>query len=226
MFLSAPEARAGQGAGLQYQLVIFDFDGTLADTFPFFLEAYSVVAAAHGLRRLDHRQLDTLRGLSSRQLMAHVGLPLWKLPRVAQHFHTLMGERIEQIALFDGMHVLLRQLAAQGVQLAIVSSNSLANVRRVLGPDSAALFTRIECGVALFGKRSKLRRLVRASGVPRARVLCVGDELRDADAALAEGLAFGAVTWGYSSAAALRARAPTLLLRDVAELAQALAPAV
>ena len=210
---------------MKYDLVIFDFDGTLADTFPFFVDAYGIVAEKHGLARLDHGQLDTLRTLDTRQLMAQVGLPLWKLPGVARHFRQLMAGRIEQIALFDGIPALLRQLAAQGTRLAIVSSNSAGNVRRVLGPEQAALFAHIECGAALFGKRSKLRRVVAASGVPRQRVLCLGDELRDIDAAHAEGLACGAVGWGYASTATLAAKGPERLFGSVDELAAALTAA-
>jgi phosphoglycolate phosphatase len=205
-----------------YDLLIFDFDGTLADSFPFFLEVFDTLADAHHFRRLDRSRLEELRGADLPQIMRHVGLPRWKLLPVAMHFRTLMAQSIGRIRLFDGVPGVLRSAAADGVVLAIVSSNSEANVRAVLG-DDARLFTQFECGAALFGKRRRLRRVVQGSGVSGERVLCVGDEVRDIDAAHAEGLDFGAVGWGYAKPEALRARAPKLMFGSVAEMAMHLA---
>ncbi len=209
----------------RYDLVIFDFDGTLADSFPFFLEVFDTLADAHHFRRLDRSRLEELRGADLPQLMRHLGMPRWKLVPVAMHFRTLMAQSIGRIRLFDGVPDVLHAAAADGVLLAIVSSNSEHNVRAVLGED-ARLFSHFECGAALFGKRRRLRRVVKSSGVPGERVLCVGDEVRDIDAAHAEGLDFGAVEWGYARPEALRARAPKLMFGSVAELANHLASPV
>ncbi len=206
----------------RYDLLIFDFDGTLADSFPFFLEAFDTLADAHRFRRLDRSKIDLLRGLELPQIMRHVGMPRWKLLPVALQFRAMMGQSIARIRLFDGVRDVLRDAAGRGVQLAIVSSNSEENVRAVLG-DDAALFTQFECGAALFGKRRRLRRVVQGSGVPGERVLCVGDEVRDIDAAHAEGLDFGAVGWGYAKPEALQARAPKLMFDSVAQMAAQLA---
>lgn len=201
-----------------YDLWIFDFDGTLADSFPFFLEVFDTLADTHNFRRLDRANIDMLRGCDLPQLLRHLDLPRWKLLPVALQFRTLMAQNIARIALSDGMREVLHELALRGVRLAIVSSNTEANVRAVLAGD-AHLFTHFECGAALFGKRRRLRRVVQGSGVPQARVLCVGDEVRDIAAAHAEGLDFGAVCWGYNRPEALQALAPRLLFRSVAELA-------
>ncbi|MBB3220280.1 HAD hydrolase-like protein [Pseudoduganella umbonata] len=201
-----------------YDLLIFDFDGTLADSFPFFLEVFDTLADAHHFRRLDRSRLEELRGADVPQIMRHVGLPRWKLLPVAMHFRTLMAQSIGSIRLFDGVPDVLRSAAADGVLLAIVSSNSEANVRAVLG-DDARLFAHFECGAALFGKRRRLRRVLQGTGVADERVLCVGDEVRDIDAAHAEGLDFGAVGWGYARPEALRARAPKLMFGSVEEMA-------
>jgi phosphoglycolate phosphatase len=154
----------------RYDLLIFDFDGTLADSFPFFVEAFDTVADTHRLRRLDRSRVDELRGCELPQLMRHIGLPRWKLLPVAMQFRALMAQDIASIRLFDGVRELLRAEAARGTVLALVTSNSEPNVRAVLG-DDARLFAHVECGAALFGKRRRLRRVVQASGVPPERVL-------------------------------------------------------
>lgn len=204
-----------------YQLLIFDFDGTLADSFGFAVEAFDILAEAHGFQRLERGNLAALRGKDVRQLAAHVGLPIWKLPRVLAHFRQLMAAGIDRIALFEGMREVLIALAGRGVTLALVSSNSEQNVRTVLGPQ-AALFSHYACGASLWGKARKLRQVVAAAGVPAAQVLCIGDETRDCDAARRAGLDFGAVSWGYADPQVLRACAPARLFTSVSELIEQL----
>ncbi|WP_019142332.1 HAD hydrolase-like protein [Noviherbaspirillum massiliense] len=208
---------------MSYKLVVFDFDGTLADSFPFFLEVFDTLADIHGFKRLDRSRLDQLRRCDARELIRHVDMPLWKMPRVAMHFKALMADNIGRIALFDGAGEMLQRLAERGTQLAILSSNSEENVRAVLGPEHASLIHHYVCGVSLFGKHRKLRRLLADSGFARHEVLCVGDEIRDIEAARAERLAFGAVGWGYTRIEALRAHAPELVFASVDEIAEQVA---
>ena len=49
---------------------------------------------------------------------------------------------------------------------------------------------------------------MRRFGLKRAQAICIGDEDRDAKAAAKAGIAFGAVTWGYSTPEALAAHGP------------------
>lgn len=205
----------------RYDLLIFDFDGTLADSFPFFLDVFDTLADAHSFRRLERDRLDVLRHYDLRQMMRHVGLPRWKLLPVGVHFRSLMAQNISRIQLFEGMREFLRAAASQGVQLAIVSSNSEENVRMVLG-EEAALFRHYECGVSLFGKRRRLRHVLRSSGVAPDKVLCLGDEVRDIEAAHGAGLAFGAVAWGYTAPEALQANAPRHVFATIGAMEAAL----
>lgn len=201
-----------------YRLVVFDFDGTLADSFPFFLEVFDTLADAHGFKRLDRYELEMLRGYEVRQMLAHMRLPVWKAPRVAMHFKSLMAESIGRIGLFEGAGATLDALARADIRLAIVSSNATANVKAVLGPDRARLIDHYECGVAVLGKRPRLRRILAKSGIAREEVLCIGDEARDMEAANAEGMASGAVTWGYATPEALMKRKPTVVFSSFDEI--------
>lgn len=183
---------------LKYKLVIFDFDGTLADSFATFLEVWEVAAGRHGFRAASQCDLQRLRGCGAREIIAEAGVPWWKLPLVARHMQELMRERIAGVGLFDGIETVLRTLKAAGIQVAIVTSNSRANVELVLGAGRLGLIDHFGCGASLFGKRPKTRAVIKAAGVSPADVLCVGDEIRDAEAADELGLDFAAVSWGYT----------------------------
>ncbi|NEU68376.1 HAD-IA family hydrolase [Spirosoma agri] len=183
---------------MRYKLIIFDFDGTLADTFPYFLRTINTLATTYNFPAIEPEEVEQLRGLDARQLMKRANLPAWKIPVIASSFMQRMAQDIDQIRLFDGIPELLTTIASQGVQLAIVSSNSEENIRRVLGPDCASLITYYGCGSSLFGKHHKFKRAMAKSGVTPNETLCIGDEVRDIEAAQEAAIAIGAVTWGYT----------------------------
>ncbi len=207
---------------MSYQLAIFDFDGTLADTFPWFIGVVNGVADLYGFKRIESHEVDTLRGQGARQIVRHLGIPAWKLPLIARHMRRLAARDVARIRLFEGADAALRALAGAGVGIAVVSSNGEDVVRRTFGPALAGLVDHYACGAAMFGKAAKFRRVVKASGVAPSRTICIGDELRDTDAARAAGLAFGAVAWGYTRADALRSSGPDLMIERIGDLAPCL----
>jgi phosphoglycolate phosphatase len=199
-----------------YVLAAFDFDGTLADTLPWFDGVIDEVAQRYGFRQVNEQEKAELRRQDARQILSYLGIPLWKAPAIMAHMRTLMNERSADVTLFSGIAQQLRALKAGGLRLALVSSNSAENVRRVLGDDLAALFDQYECGVDLFGKSSKLKRLRRHGG--EGRMILVGDELRDIQAARGAGFDAGAVAWGYNHVDALRDAQPDRIFMEVEDL--------
>lgn len=188
----------------RYELVIFDFDGTLADSFDWFIRTLPEVVPRHGLPQLSTDEWQALRGLDARTIMRRLGLPLWKVPSMAREMRRRMHEDIERIALFDGVPALLADLKSDGHALAIVSSNSAENVRRVLGAESAGRIDVFACGSSLFGKRAGLGATLKRLRCAPTAALYVGDEIRDAEAASAAGIAFAAVAWGFTLPDALQ----------------------
>jgi phosphoglycolate phosphatase len=210
--------RSNQSVAVRYKLAIFDFDGTLADTFPWFLSAVNRMAEIHGFNRVEAADIETLRGYSARQIMGHLGVPAWKLPTIGIDMRRLMAEDIRQIRLFDGVGAMLRGLSDRAVVLAVMTSNAYDNVNHVLGAERAALISYYECGTSLFGKRGKLRRVLKKSGVRPGEAIFIGDEIRDIEAARAEGIPFGAVAWGYTHVEVLEAHAPAEVFAAVGEV--------
>jgi len=188
---------------MAYGLVIFDFDGTLADSFAGFLAAIDAAAATHGFSPLDPQRHDEYRAMPPRALMRELGLPLWKVPAVSATMRQALSRDIDRMQLFDGATGLLRALRRHGIRTAIVSSNSQANVERELGHKYAAMIDHFGCGASIFGKRRKLRQALAEFDFAPRQVLCVGDEIRDAQAAAALGLDFAGVAWGYATRTAL-----------------------
>lgn len=208
---------------MRYRLVIFDFDGTLADSAPWFREVFNGVAARYGFRKVrGDDEIEALRALSSRDILRHLGVPVWKLPLIARHMRGLAAESAHRIPLFPGVAPMLRRLTEAGTQVAVVSSNAEGTIRRVMGADVAASVAYFECGASMFGKARRIRRLLRRTGVPAREAIVIGDETRDVEAARDAGAAAAAVLWGYASAAAFAGFPELPLMRTVDELADLL----
>jgi phosphoglycolate phosphatase len=204
-----------------YRLAVFDFDGTLVDSLPWLYSVLDEVTERFELRKLDRDELHALRQLDGRSILDRLGVPLWKVPVVAAHMRTLAARDLDRLQLFEGTHAMLRALRQGGLELAIVSSNATENIQRVLG-ESTTTIGHFECGASMFGKPRKLKRVLAKCGVAPSEAIYVGDEVRDAEAAAAVGMAFGAVSWGYNTVDALRRNAPTELFASMDELVQKL----
>jgi phosphoglycolate phosphatase len=207
---------------MKYRLAIFDFDGTLADSLPWFRSVFNSVAIRYGFRALDDAEFEELRGMGNREIIRRVGVPLWKIPLIAAHMKRLMAEDIDGIALFDGAAEMLLDLKSSGMRLAVVSSNSEKNIRRVLGHKNAALIDHYGCGASIFGKPPKFRQVLRRSGVRAHEAICIGDEVRDAEAARSLGIPFAAVSWGYATPELLASQEPDQMFVSVGDITRAI----
>jgi phosphoglycolate phosphatase len=205
-----------------YQLAIFDLDGTLADSFAWVVRHVNGVADRYRFRRVTAHDVEALRRFGTREVMAQLQVARWKVPLISRHVRRLKSKHTHDIALFPGVSAMLRGLRDAGVRLALVSSDSEDNVRRLLGNENVALFCHFDCGASLFGKAAKFRRVMRLAGAEAAHTIAIGDELRDMEAARAAGIAFGAVTWGYAAPEALRAGTPDLVFERVEDIASRL----
>lgn len=206
---------------MPYSLAIFDLDGTLADSFPWFLRNVNDVADRFGFRRIEDDDVESLRHAGSREILRRLEVPMWKLPAIARHIRRMKAAHLAGIPLFPGVEAMLRSLRDGGLTLALVSSDNDSNARQQLGA-AADLFAHFDCGASLFGKAAKFRRVAKRAGVTPAQAISIGDEVRDIEAARAAGIACGAVMWGYAAPNALRALGPEMLFDRMEDIADGL----
>jgi phosphoglycolate phosphatase len=201
----------------RYRLAIFDFDGTLADSLPWFRASFQDMITRFDLAPVRDEEVEGLRGMSAREIMARLNVSMWQLPTIVSDMRKRKLAAASEISLFAGIPAMLTELQRLGIKTAIVSSDSEASVRQVLGP-AAVTITRFDCGAAIFGKHRKFRRVARRLGTEPADTICIGDEIRDIEAAKAAGMDSGAVAWGYALSSALQAAEPTHLFNSIEEM--------
>jgi phosphoglycolate phosphatase len=203
----------------KYKLAIFDLDGTLSDSLPWFRRVVNSIADKHRFKRIEDDDVEMLRGKSSREIIRYLGVPMWRIPIIARDMRRLKSESVNTIPLFTGVDVMLQELSRLGVALAVVSSDAESNARKALG-ENAALISQFACGASLFGKAAKFKVILKRTGISAANAICIGDEVRDGEAARAAGIDFGAVSWGFAKTEALREAAPILMFERVSDIAR------
>lgn len=208
---------------MKYKVAIFDFDGTLADSFPFMASVLECLAEKYHIRQFRNEDIPFMRKKHPRDLLRQYRVPMWKLPLMGQHVRSLMRKNIEMITLFDGIDAVLKDLADLGVILVLVSSNSHDLINQVLGDELVSLFAHFECGSSIFGKQGRFKKVLKKFQVEPTDVISIGDEIRDMEASKKMQIPFGAVTWGYTDPEILESGNPNHLFHSVADITTVLA---
>lgn len=195
--------------------IIFDFDGTLVDSFPVALDIFYSLTHTGALTEKD---MMRLRGMSLLQVAKELRIPGYAIPFLVLRGRRTMRRRMDEVGLIAGMETVIRQLAKTH-KLFILSSNSPRNISIILNRyDLTSAFAGIHGNVPLLGKARALRRVLKHYGLDAASTWYVGDEARDIEAAHKTKLKAIAVSWGYNNIHVLKEHHPEVLVFTVEEL--------
>lgn len=203
-------------------VVAFDFDGTLANTYPWVESVLVEVCQTFGLRVPERHEYDAFRQLDTRALLRALKIPLWQAPRILTDVRRRMQSVVSSIDLFPGIEAAVEDLFQAKITLAIVSSNAEDNVRHIIGTSMASRFAAFDCGIDLFGKAARLSRLARLFDVAPQEIMLIGDEVRDIEAARQAGTQVGVTAWGYSSVEILAQYQPDVIFTASSDIPQLL----
>jgi phosphoglycolate phosphatase len=191
--------------------IIFDFDGTIADTFE------TVVRIFYGLTgrkdALPPAEVERLRGMSLTHAAEDLQIRPWKMPFLLLLGRRRMTKQMHSIKAHAGITETIKKLHNEGHQLFIMSSNSERNIMKFLRQHEMAYeFVRVYGGAGLLNKARVLKRVIKQNRLEANDCWYVGDEVRDVMAAQHANVRVMAVTWGYNNAAILEEHQPTKLV--------------
>lgn len=197
--------------------IIFDMDGTLADSIELALDIAHEIT---DIPRLSDEELERIRSLPPTKIIRELRIPLRHLPRLATEWRHRMHERIDEVHPHRGVPSALRELHDQGYHMLVISSNSEQNIRSFLRANKLEhYFSGVYGNVGVFGKAAALRKAIRRNNINRESCFYVGDEVRDIMAAKKVGVPIIAVGWGYQNPAILQKYEPFALISKPSELA-------
>jgi phosphoglycolate phosphatase-like HAD superfamily hydrolase len=201
--------------------IIFDFDGTIGDSFKVAVEIAHTIT--HRNQLVMPEEVVRLRKLRMLEVARELKLSKWQWPFLLIRGRRQMTKRLREVQPFPGIADVLRQLQKDGYDLYIMSSNSEQNIQQFLTEHGMATFIRkIYSGVGLLGKARALRKVLKEKSLIAKDVIYIGDESRDIEAAKQVDMPCVAVAWGYNAPELLAEHAPMVIVHTMKQLQQVL----
>ncbi|MFI0347860.1 MAG: HAD-IA family hydrolase [Chthoniobacterales bacterium] len=200
------------------KVLLFDFDGTLADTRTIGLRVLNELAEEFRFRHLPDEELEKARNMSTQELIRFLGISRWRVARIARRGLIKLHARMQEVQPIEKMPEILAQLHAHGFRLGILTSNSHANVTIFLTQHKIDSFEFIHTSSKLFGKSRQIRKLMKEQKLTPEEIIYIGDETRDIEATQKVKIRMAAVTWGYNSSEVLASMKPHFLFDEPEQL--------
>ena len=193
-------------------MILFDFDGTLADSIGLGFDLVNSHADKFGYTPVERE-----RGMemSALEILKEAHISFFKLPRLVLYFKKLFAENSDKIKMIDGAGQLLSKLKTEGHKLGILTTNSADCVSDFLKKYNLEdYFSYIKTDVAMFGK---IKALKQARKQLKKDFIYVGDELRDIEACRFLNIPIVSVPYGFNSARVLEKKNPGLVAKNYDE---------
>lgn len=207
------------------KVIIFDFDGVIADTLPFTFKKITEISKKLRIKKLSDKEfIKSLRTKTSYQLFKEMGENIsWlKLPLILFLIKKAQEELYRQIGtikVFPGVKRLLLNLKKKGYQMVLVSSNLEKNVKKFLEKNNLAqFFQAIDCGSHLLGKDKVLKGFLKKNSLANNQVVYIGDEIRDVEACQKAKIPIITASWGLGEAQALKKSGADFLVQRPEEI--------
>ncbi|HOY00184.1 HAD-IA family hydrolase [Zoogloea sp.] len=207
----------------RFELIVFDWDGTLMDSAAAIVRAIQAASADLGLPVPPDARARHVIGLGLVDALRHA------VPELAEKDYPAMVERYRhhylsgdhELELFEGTHALIESLHGQGYSLAVATGKSRKGLARALGFSGLGrFFHATRCADECFSKPhpAMLEELMDELGVARGASLMIGDTTHDLQMARNAGVAGLAVSFGAHPVEQLLAEAPLACVHTPAEL--------
>jgi phosphoglycolate phosphatase len=205
--------------------VIFDFDGTIADTLPFSFQKFLEIAKMLKIDDLsDKEMIREIRSKSYQELLKGSFKRAWlKLPFVVNMIKNMQIElekEMDNIKFFSGVEKSLIKLKEEGYRLAIISSNRIENINKFINYNKFHIFDFVHGKTDLFGKSGYLKKFLIDFKLEPSEVIYVGDEIRDVEACKKNGIKIIGVSWGLHTVETLKKAGVNYIVKKPEEMLQ------
>ena len=200
--------------------IIFDFDGTIANSFAVVVQIMQDLT--HRKEVMTAEELEKLRGMNVLGITRELHIRPWRVPMYVAVGRRRMRKHMHEIPIYPGIQGVFQDLSKDH-DIYIMSSNSAQNITKFLTQHELnGYFKKIYGNVGLLGKASVLRRIMKQNGIASTDVVYIGDEVRDVEGSKLAGVPVVAVGWGYNNVEVLARHNPDKLVQNMSELSGAI----
>ncbi|HEY9298876.1 MAG TPA: HAD hydrolase-like protein, partial [Phormidium sp.] len=114
---------------MSIKVIIFDFDGTVADTFDALVKITNNLAPEFGYLPATPEEISKIKDLTTREIIQRSGVAIYKLPFLLRKVIAELNSQIHALSPIFGMQTALSELKEQGNKLGIITSNNRENVQ-------------------------------------------------------------------------------------------------
>ncbi len=198
--------------------LLFDFDGTIADSITPLFHMLNKMAPEIGVRPVSWEEFDRLRDLTPRQILKELKIPLFKMPKLVRMVLEEYRHIISHLQPCEGILELLSELKQRQISHALLSSNDDQNLAAFLTQYQIDSFAWVEGTEGVLNKSSYLKKQIRKHKLQQYDLYYIGDEIRDIEAARSNKIKSVAVSWGLHSHRHLQKQQPDYLVDKPSEI--------
>lgn len=203
--------------------IIFDFDGTIANSSIVFMNGWNQFADIYGYLQVNEKDIELARNMTLHESAKKFQFPMYKMPIILPKIYGYFKEHIHEISPYDGMKEVLQTLQDLGFQLYILSSNDKSNIESFLQLQGITSISEVFTSNKIFGKDRVLKKMMKQRQIAKEDIFYIGDELRDLEACNKCQIDFGWASWGLQGYEVLAHEKPKLLFdspQHIVELLQ------
>lgn len=199
--------------------IIFDFDGTIADTIDMTLNIYNRIAPEYNCKPVNDEDLKRIRSGKPQEFLKEYRVTAFKLVLILLRIRKELSKQIPEFKLVKDIKDSLWKLKNKGLRLGILTSNSKNNVKAFLENNNLSdIIDFVYNGKSLFGKDRVIMQLLDHENISSEDVVYIGDETRDIEASKKVGIPIVAVSWGLNSREILASLEPNQIVDSPKEL--------
>lgn len=198
--------------------LIFDFDGTLADTLAFTVNAATEINRSLHLLSDEKIDFEKFRSTDTVAFFNDLEIPTYKLFFFLYKYQRKQSKSIDKVKVFEELPEILIKLKKNDIGLGVATSNSTKNVKLFLNNNNIDTFDFIYSSIDYFHKNKIIEKAMKKYGMEKENVIYIGDEIRDVKAAKEAGIKVASVTWGYNFESVLSKYNPDFIINKPEEL--------
>jgi phosphoglycolate phosphatase len=201
-------------------ILIFDFDGTIADSLDTIVATGNELGSVFGVPTISKEEF---RRVGIKNLLKKYRVSSMKLAVFLWLTKRRLRTKMADIPLVSGIKEVLRDLSQEGFRLGVFTSNTKKNVEVFLKKNHLEnVFDFVYSENNFFGKDKAMHRLLKKYSLKKEDITYVGDECRDINAMKNAGVAMIAVSWGFESRRVLESADAEMIADTPEELAELL----
>ncbi len=199
------------------KFLLFDFDGTIADTLPAIIDSLMKTAKEFGYN-VETGDILKLRKMTPLEIITHFKFPPWKLPKLISRIRQDLAKQLDKIKMIKGMDKAILDLKFKGYRMGILTSNLKETVEKFLIKNKLLVFDQIVYEPGIFRKSKSLKKILHDRNLNTTDVVYFGDEVRDIDFCRESEIMIIAVTWGFNKKEVLVKNKPDFLAEKPSEI--------